>query len=129
MKSACFLRLVLCFDEIPCQHSLRQTSPLLAIINSINPKTAVDVFFSVTGTLTGADSNANVNISSAGSYSAKYVSTVTVGTGGTITILIRTLPELGEASGDNFVYTPESKGATLQWTVGGSAPGKYLPKT
>jgi len=92
-------------------------------------KTAVDIYFSENGTLTGADSNALVNISNAGSYQAEYVSSVTVGTGGAITILFRTETKLGEASGDNVTYTPASNGATLQWTVNGSVPAKYLPKT
>jgi len=92
-------------------------------------KTAVDIFFSENGTLTGASSNANVNISSAGSYSAKYVSSVTVSGSGLITIEIRTMPELGTASNKEFTYTPASKGASLQWTVGGDAPNKYLPKS
>ena len=65
-------------------------------------KTAVDIYFSENGTLNGADTNSLVNISSAGSYSAEYVSAVTVGTGGEITIDLRTLTKLGEASGEDI---------------------------
>jgi len=92
-------------------------------------KTAVDIYFSENGTLVGASGTDSLGISQPQSYSAKYVSSVTVGARGVITIQLNTLPELGDASADDITLTPTSNGAALEWTVGGSIDAKYRPKT
>jgi len=94
-------------------------------------KTAVDIYFSENGTLDGASGTDSLGISQPGSYKAKYVSSVTVGTDGVITIQIKTKSELAAASGTTVIYTPASNGGSaLQWSTGdGTIPQKYRPKT
>ncbi len=93
-------------------------------------KTAVDVWFSETGSLGSTPGTpASLGLASAASYSAKYVSSVTVLAGGTITVQLTSIAELGTANGTNFSYTPTDRGANLEWTVtAGTLPPKYLPR-
>jgi len=94
-------------------------------------KTAVDVYYSENGTLTNANGPSTLGISDPTDYSAKYVSAVEVTNSGVITIELRDLTELGDAAGEDIIYTPTAQGAALQWRVTGSAnmPAKFLPKT
>lgn len=97
-------------------------------------KTAVDIYFSENGTLTGANGPTTLGISAEGDYKAKYVSSVGVTGAGVITITLKTDPNLGlgdaGTSGTNTViYTPTSRGATLEWDLDDSTvPSKYRPK-
>ena len=96
-------------------------------------RTAVDVAFSETGTLAGVPtSHTSLGLSPAGSYQAKYVSSVAVGSGPVITVELRDLNELGTAGGTQFEYIPTNRGGNLEWTVSqGSTspiPAKYLPR-
>ncbi|WP_448509869.1 pilin [Immundisolibacter sp.] len=95
-------------------------------------RTAVDVAFSETGSLSGVPaSHTSLGLNPAGSYTAKYVSSVAVGTVGVITVTLKSLSELGTASGKTVVYTPANNGGNLQWTntAVSSVPQKYLPRT
>ncbi len=90
-------------------------------------KTAVDVSFSESGTLAAIPTTpASLGISS--TYTSKYVSSVSVGNSGVITVQLNALTELGTASGGTVIYTPTDNTGNLQWGVSGSVPGKYLPK-
>ena len=93
-------------------------------------KTAVDVWFSETGSLASTPGTpASLGLASPASYSAKYVSSITVAAGGVITVQLNGIAELGTASGDNFTYSPINKGANLEWViVVGTLPAKYLPR-
>ncbi len=94
-------------------------------------RTAIDVSFSEIGSLSLVPVTAtSLGLASPGSYSAKYVSAVTVGASGVLTVDLKDINELGDAGGQSVIYTPESQGAALQWTptAGGSLPLKYLPK-
>ncbi len=93
-------------------------------------KTAVDVYFSETGSLSSTPGTpASLGLAAPGSYSAKYVSSITVAAGGVITVQLTGIPELGTASGDNFTYSPVNRGANLEWVVVvGTLPAKYLPR-
>ncbi len=93
-------------------------------------KTAVDVYFSETGSLLDTPgTHATLGLASSTSYSAKYVSSITVAGGGVITIQLTSIAELGTASGDNFTYSPVNRGANLEWVVVvGTLPAKYLPR-
>ncbi len=94
-------------------------------------KTAVDVWFSETGSLaTTPVTPASLGLAQPASYKAKYVSSVTVAAGGRITVQLNAIGELGTASGDNFIYSPVNMGANLMWVVDddGSLPAKYLPR-
>ena len=99
-------------------------------------RTAVDVYYSETGTLpTNTITHTSLGLSAAGSYNAKYVSSVTVtgGTGTKIDVLLKPLNELGTANGKHVVYYPTRKGGNLEWKVSEGAtdtvPPKYLPRT
>ena len=97
-------------------------------------RTAVDVYFSENGTLSGTaiSNHTSLGLSAAASYNAKYVSSVSVGANGVVTVNLKTVSDIGEASGDDVVYRPTNKGGNLQWTNTGSGstvPTKYLPRT
>jgi type IV pilus assembly protein PilA len=94
-------------------------------------RTAVDVAFSETGTLSGVPGNhTSLGLNPAGSYNAKYVTSVSVADGGVITATLKTLTELGTASGKTVIYTPTNSGGNLQWTnTTGNVPAKYRPRT
>ena len=99
-------------------------------------RTSIDVYFSENGTLPRAGMpHASLGLSAAGSYNAKYVTTVTgsVGTAGYITVLLKNLDELGTAKNTNFQYIPIRKAGNLEWRVSASGsgtaiPAKYLPR-
>jgi len=93
-------------------------------------RTAVDIYYSENGSITGSALNqTSLGLSNSASYNAKYVSSVAVGNGtGIVTAQLRTMSELGTASGTTVVYTPNVRGGNLEWTVGGTVPGKYQPR-
>ncbi len=93
-------------------------------------KTAVDVWFSETGSLSSTPGTpASLGLASPSSYSAKYVSSIAVAAGGVITVQLNGIAELGTASGDNFTYSPVNRGANLEWVIKvGTLPAKYLPR-
>ena len=99
-------------------------------------RTAVDIYFSENGTLVLPTTNthASLGLSQPASYEGKYVQSVTV-SGATnppiITVQLQTLAELGEATGDTFLYTPRNRGGNLEWVVSTADtdfPIKYLPR-
>mgnify|MGYP003386298658 CR=1 FL=1 len=98
-------------------------------------KMAVDISYSENGALpTGtASGNSTLGISNAGSYKAKYVSSVTIGDAGVITVDLKDIDELGTAGGTSYDMTPTANGGTLQWAITGTSgsplPVKYLPKS
>ena len=55
---------------------------------------------------------------------------MTVAGGGVITVQLTSIGELGQASGDHFLYSPVNMGANLMWVVDAdtSLPAKYLPR-
>ena len=99
-------------------------------------KTSVDIYFSEGGdvtplTATVADNHATLGISNAQSYKAKYVSSVSVGDDGAITVQMKNDATLGLGGANNgtVIYTPTSRGGNLQWGVTGTVPTKYRPKS
>ena len=93
-------------------------------------KTAIDVMFSETGTLSGMPTTAaSLGLALSTSYQGKYVASVSVGAGGLITVDLKAINDLGEASGDDFDYSPFSRGGNLEWVINaGTLPAKYLPR-
>ena len=94
-------------------------------------KTAVDVYFSETGSLADTPgTHASLGLASSTSYSAKYVSFISVAAGGIITVRLQDIGALGQASDTYFLYSPVNRGANLMWVVDddGSLPAKYLPR-
>lgn len=95
-------------------------------------RTAVDVYFSENGTLAGSaiGNHTSLGLSPAGSYAAKYVLSVDVGARGVTTATLRTISELGTASGQTVIYTPVNSGGNLRWSNSTSGvPAKYRPRT
>ncbi len=96
-------------------------------------RTAVDVAFSEIGSLSliPQSNHTSLGLAAAASYSAKYVSAVTVGDRGVITVELKDVSALGDAKGQSVIYTPTSTGAALEWkpSKGGILPAKYLPKS
>jgi len=92
-------------------------------------RTAMDVAFSEGYKLGSIPLTvASLNLSGAGSYKSKYVSSVGYVNTGVITVQLNTLKELGNASGKTVIYTPTNRGGNLSWTVSGGVPTKYRPK-
>ena len=101
-------------------------------------RTAVDVYYSETGTLPAAAvPHVSLGLSQPQSYNAKYVSFVAVGTNGSgaggpgeITVQLQDINELGTAANTTVIYTPERKAGNLEWSVssGSSVPQKYEPR-
>jgi type IV pilus assembly protein PilA len=95
-------------------------------------RTAVDVAFSEIGSLTliPQSNHTSLGLALAASYSAKYVSAVTVGNFGILVVALKNVNTLGDAGGGSVTYTPVSQGAALQWTPTATdgLPLKYLPK-
>jgi type IV pilus assembly protein PilA len=99
-------------------------------------RTAVDVYYSETGTLSlpaqgGAvnDRHVSLGLSLPTSYTAKYVNKVEVADDGVITVTLQDLNELGQASAKTVIYTPRNNEGNLEWVVsGGTVPAKYEPR-
>lgn len=107
-------------------------------------RTAVDVWYSETGTLTlpdaggavGSDArHASLGLSQSDSYEAKYVASVAVDTDGEIVVTMQTLADFPDSiDGGTVVYSPRRNAAgagNLEWVVsvgGSSVPDKYLPR-
>lgn len=102
-------------------------------------RTAVDVYYSENGTLPRADvPHVSLGLSEPGSYNAKYVSYVAMGTNGSgaggvgeITVQLQDLPELGQAANDIVMYSPRRNAGNLEWVVsanGSTVPEKYEPR-
>jgi type IV pilus assembly protein PilA len=99
-------------------------------------RTAIDVAFSEGYSLgsipTGTTGRATLGIpSSASSYAGKYVSAVDYDANGVITVTLKNEASLPTAvQGATVTYTPSAaSGGNLAWTVGGTIPSKYLPKS
>ena len=104
-------------------------------------RTAVDVRFSETGSLSmpGATADArhvSLGIALAASWESKYVDSVTVdGTGNIAMVLKTTSPnELGACNGATITYSPRravEDSGNIQWVVSnaGTCPLKYRPRT
>jgi type IV pilus assembly protein PilA len=92
-------------------------------------RTAFGVYYSerstIPQTITGL---ADYVSTGTASYATKYVASLDVDTG-TIVVTLATDSQLGEASGDDIIWTPVPGGSTLDWRVSGTAPAKYWPRT
>ena len=93
-------------------------------------KTAVTEFYADRGTF--PTSNAGAGVATAASITGKYVQSVTVGTGGTITALITsTASASSKIQGGSLVLTPSDAGGSVKWTCSGTGKvtAKYLPSS
>ena len=83
------------------------------------------------GELTGAD-NASLGLESATAYSGKYARSVAAAgvssTKGTVTITLESVDGVVR-DGQTIVFTGACSADGMRWTVSGSVPPKYLPKS
>ncbi|MFQ6023261.1 MAG: pilin [Acidiferrobacterales bacterium] len=96
-------------------------------------KTAVDVRYSETGDLTTISGNhTSLGLTAAGSYMAKYVTSVNVLANGIIEVTLSANNDLGVAASDTYQYSPIAQGGNLEWTINSAGPQaidmKYLPR-
>lgn len=93
-------------------------------------RTAVDVSYSEIGSLSLIPANnTSLGLATAGSYNAKYVSAVSVGANGVVTITLTNHNDLGPVRLNTFTYSPVARGGNLEWSAtGGNLPAKYMPK-
>jgi type IV pilus assembly protein PilA len=81
------------------------------------------------GTISAAGDNTSLGLTQPTSITGKYVASVTANrSAGTVTIAYNgTITQLNSG---NIVYTGTcSAGSGMTWSVGGSIPAKFLPKT
>ncbi len=93
-------------------------------------RTAVDVSFAEGIPLASMPTtNASLGLSNAGSYTGKYVNQVQLLSNGRVQITLKSVKELGTASGGTFVFVPSAQGGNLSWAISaGTIPTKYAPK-
>ena len=94
-------------------------------------KTAIDVTFSEGFALGSIPTTpASINLSPSGSYKSKYVTSVGHVASGLVTVVTTGAKELGAtAANKSILYSPVNVGGNLRWTIKGSMPTKYRPKS
>ena len=109
-----------------------QVSEGLSLVSAA--KTGVDEYVTNFGSF--PPSNASAGVPNAGSISGSYVSSVTVGTGGKITVAYGPGTKANTAiSSDVLVLSPTNNGGSVTWrcsptgTNGTTVPLQYLPAT
>ena len=95
-------------------------------------RTAIDVTYSE-GTSLGSMpvDNAGLGLLNAGSYTGKYVSSVsTGGANGTVVVTLKSDGTLGlkDAAGGSVTFTPTAHGGNLEWAPTCSWGTKWCPK-
>jgi type IV pilus assembly protein PilA len=93
-------------------------------------RTAMDVAFSEGYSLGSIPlTPSSLNLSASASYKSKYVSKVAFTAAGVVTVVLTGEKSLGTAKNMSVVYTPSNQGGNLRWSVTGTVPTKYRPKT
>ena len=92
-------------------------------------KTAMDVAFSEGYALGSIPTTAaSLNLSTSTSYNSKYVTSVAYNQSGVITVMLKSVKDLGTAKTKSVVYSPINRTGNLEWFVRGGVPTKYRPK-
>jgi len=94
-------------------------------------RTAMDVAFSEGYALGSIPSTpASLNLSPAGSYKSKYVTSVAYDVSGVVTVTLTSEKSLGTAKDGTVIYLPTNRGGNLSWvvTTASTVPTKYRPK-
>jgi type IV pilus assembly protein PilA len=85
------------------------------------------------GTLVSATSNSSAGLPLATSISGKYVLSITLATASAttavVTATLRSTSTLGSASGTYATYNGLCGVGSMSWTVSGTVPTKYLPRS
>src|SRR5262249_117940 len=118
---------------IPAYQDYTIKSKVSEVGNLIAPALAQAGVMCSAGTLASGATNAGLGIPVAASITGKYVNNVAATSASATTIVItatmQTLAELGTASNTTVTYTGACGVGSLIWTVGGTTPAKYRPKT
>ena len=91
-------------------------------------KAAIDMAHSDGHDLGVIPGQTSLGLSSPGSYSAKYVSTVATAASGVITVTLSSTKALGEAASGTVSYVPTDNGASLSWAPSCSFVARFCPK-
>lgn len=101
-----------------------------AMTLSSGAKTAVTEYYADKGTF--PTTNALAGLANDGSITGKYVASVTVGTGGGITALMKSAGSVSaKVAGKTFVLTPADAGGSITWDckASGTIDAKYRPSS
>jgi type IV pilus assembly protein PilA len=92
-------------------------------------KANMGLFVSQNSTLPGSLSDLSFVNNNQAQYRGDYVSSLSIGTEGVVTVRLQTLDSLGSASGKVVTYTPSfsADNPNLTWTIGGTVASKHLP--
>ncbi|QII30195.1 prepilin-type N-terminal cleavage/methylation domain-containing protein [Stenotrophomonas maltophilia] len=101
-----------------------------AMTLSSGAKTAVTEYYADKGAF--PTTNALAGLAGASSISGKYVTSVTVGTGGAITAMLKGAGSVSsKVAGKTFVLTPADAGGSITWDCksSGTIDAKYRPSS
>ena len=101
-----------------------------AMTLSSGAKTAVTEYYADKGAF--PTTNALAGLAGASSINGKYVTSVTVGTNGTITALLKGAGSVSaKVAGKTFVLTPADAGGSITWDckASGTIDAKYRPSS
>lgn len=92
-------------------------------------KTDTSLLYSETGNLPASLTDLPRSSDVAADYSGDYVESIDVDADGNATCTLLTDTQLGEASGDNLVFDPQTTAQSVNWTIssGSTVEEKFWP--
>ncbi|MGX9609074.1 pilin [Acinetobacter sp. T63] len=126
---------ILAAIAIPAYQDYTTRAKVTEVMNyAAAAKSAVSECLSSTGDSTKCDTNAEAGLEAAASLTSPYVTSVTVGDGGSVTALIKgTNASSGDVNldGASLVLTPTLSNAGVAWSckISNSALNKFVPQT
>ncbi|MFD1438148.1 pilin [Acinetobacter sp. ANC 4282] len=126
---------ILAAIAIPAYQDYTTRAKVTEVMNyAAAAKSAVSECLSSTGVTTSCDTNAEAGLEAATSLTSPYVTSVTVGTGGSITAVVKgTNATSGNVAldGASLVLTPALSNAGVAWTckISNVALNKFVPQT
>lgn len=91
-------------------------------------KTAIDMAHAEGSALGSMPSQASIGLSNAGSYTSKYVTSVSTDAAGLITVTMSNEPQLGPVANGDLIYSPIDRGGNLSWTVSCTFAPRLCPR-
>jgi type IV pilus assembly protein PilA len=91
-------------------------------------KTAIDMAYAEGYSLGSIPSQASLQLAAAGSYSSKYVNSVTTDANGRITVQLSSHASLGEVKGATMILVPAATGGNLVWMTSCNFTLRFCPK-
>ena len=92
-------------------------------------KTDTSLLYSETGNLPASLTDLPRSSDTATDYSGDYVNNIDVAANADATCTLNTDTALGEASGDNLIFSPQTTAQTVNWTIsaGSTVEEKFWP--